>query len=211
MGYGESIAQDLDTMDGLAFVTDREAYIRQVGATNWDAFAKQNGAPGLLAESVVNRSLFDFIEGKPVRDEFKKVLDRISQHPSWSWVLPFRCDAPDRERTLCQSLRPIFTGVHCTGFFFQTIQQHARARPSIPLFDFRAMRKLEQEDSTLQEVRMCSWCQRVQFGPLFREDWVSAEDYYAGGGRTNVRLNHTICDDCRNSTEAPFCLGKKPE
>lgn len=211
MGYSEDISHDLDAMDGLVFVTDRAAIIQEVGATNWNAFATRNGAPELKVETVINRNLFDFIEGKPVRDEFRKVLERISQHPSWSWVLPFRCDAPDLERTLCQCLRPIFTGPDCTGFFFQTVEQHARTRPPVPLFDFKTLHKQAQTNADLPDVRMCSWCQRVQYPPLFGQDWLRAEDYYAGGGCSKVRVSHTICDDCRTATEDPFRLDENVE
>ena len=194
----------LDTMDGLTFRTDRSAIIQEVGAGNWNAFAHENGAPELQADTVVNRSLFDFIQGEQVRNQLKQVLEKISQDPNWCWVLPHRCDAPDRERVFCQSLRPVFNGRDCTGFLFQSVEQHSSQRPPIPLFDFKTLQKETKDEKGLPLVSMCSWCQRIKFPRISGDDWIKPEAYYAKGGRTTVRLSHEICEDCLKSTADPF-------
>lgn len=194
----------LDAMDGLTFRTDRSAIIQEVGASNWNAFATENGAPDLQADTVINRSLFDFIEGEQVRNQLRQVLEKISKDPNWCWVLPHRCDSPDRERVFCQSLRPVFSGGECTGFLFQSIEQHSSQRPPLPLFDFKTLRKSATENHTLPTVSMCSWCQRVRFPPISDDQWIDPEDYYAQGGRTKVRLTHEICEDCLHTTADPF-------
>ncbi|MFT5064960.1 MAG: hypothetical protein ACJAXK_002032 [Yoonia sp.] len=191
---------DLDVMDGLTFETDRQGIIRDVGANNWNAFAIQNGAPELNAKAVLNCSLFDFIEGTQVQNQFRQIMERIALDPNWSWVLPFRCDCPDTKRNICQSLRPIFSGHECTGFIFQSIEQHSQQRPPIGLYDFKRLRKLAKEDSRLPVVMMCSWCQRVQYPPISGDEWILAEDYYVAGGRSEVRINHAICEDCLETT-----------
>ena len=196
----------LEQEHGLVFVTERDGTISDIGATNWNAFAKENGAPDLQAERVLGRNLFDFIQGEQVRNQFRKVLDRISENPNWSWVLPYRCDSPERERVMCQSLRPIFSGDRCTGFIFHSDQQYSRRRPRIDLYDFKALKKLAEDDTNLPVVTMCSWCQRVQCEAISGDDWLKAEDYYAAGGRTNVRLKHGICEQCRETTIDPFLV-----
>lgn len=202
--------RDLDLEDGLVFVTERDGTISDIGAMNWNAFANENGAPELKAETVIGRNLFDFIQGEQVRDQFQKVLDRISDNPNWSWVLPYRCDSPERERTMCQSLRPLFSGDVCTGFIFQSIEQSTRLRPPIHLFNFRTIEQLAREDPNLPVVRMCSWCQRVQSETIGGGAWLDAEDYYAAGGRTNVRLSHGICEDCLEDAIDPFLFERDP-
>ena len=196
----------LEQEHGLVFVTERDGTISDIGAKNWNAFAKQNGAPELQAERVIGRNLFDFIQGEQVRDQFHKVLDRISENPNWSWVLPYRCDSPERERAMCQSLRPIFSGDRCTGFIFHSVEQHSRRRPPIDLYDFKAIEKSAREDPTLPVVNMCSWCQRVRCPSVSGDDWLKAEDYYAAGGSSNVRLKHGICEECLETTIDPFLV-----
>ena len=194
----------VDQTDGLVFVTERDGTICDIGTTNWDAFAKENGAPELQAKNVVGRNLFEFIQGEQVQDQFRKVLDTISTDPNWCWVLPYRCDSPGRERTMCQSLRPIFTDNVCTGFIFHSVEQASRQRPPIELFNFKAIEKAAAEDDSLPVVNMCSWCQRVQMDAIGGSDWLKAEDYYAAGGRTDVRLSHGICEQCEKTTIDPF-------
>ncbi len=196
----------LEQEHGLVFVTERDGTISDIGAKNWNAFAKQNGAPELQAERVIGRNLFDFIQGEQVRDQFHKVLDRISENPNWSWVLPYRCDSPERERAMCQSLRPIFSGDRCTGFIFHSVEQHSRRRPPIDLYDFKAIEKSARGDRTLPIVNMCSWCQRVRCPSVGGDDWLKAEDYYAAGGSSNVRLKHGICEECLETTIDPFLV-----
>ncbi len=196
---------------GLVFVTERNGTISDVGAMNWNAFAKENGAPELQAESVLGRNLFDFVQGEQVRDHLRKVLDRISENPNWSWVLPYRCDSPERERAMCQSLRPIFSADRCTGFIFHSFEQYSRQRPPIDLYNFKAIEKSARDDPSLPIVNMCSWCQRVQSESIGGDDWMKAEDYYAAGGRTNVQLNHVICEQCQETTFDPFLVPDDPE
>jgi hypothetical protein len=193
----------LEAMDGLTFETDRNGFIQCIGTSNWNAFAVQNGAPELDAVAVIGHNLFDFIEGAEVQDQLRRIMDQIAQNPNWSWVLPFRCDAPDRERGICQNLRPIFSGQKCTGFTFQSVEQYSRQRPPIDLYDFKKLRKLAKDGSDLPVIQMCSWCQRVHsLGD--GANWVSAEDYYVAGGRSEVRISHAICDDCLQSMADPF-------
>lgn len=196
---------------GLVFVTERDGTISEIGAPNWNAFAMANGAPELQADKVLGRNLFDFIQGEQVRDQFRKVLERISDNPNWSWVLPYRCDSPDRERAMCQSLRPIFSGDRCTGFIFHSVEQYSRARPPIGLYDFKAIEKSARDDPGLPEVHMCSWCQRVRCETISGKDWLKAEDYYAAGGRTHVRLKHEICEHCLETTIDPFRVLDDPK
>lgn len=186
----------LSEFDGLAFETDRTGTIEAIGENNWIAFASENGAPELNADAVIGENLFDFIRGEQVRDQIKKILNRISQDPNWSWVLPFRCDAPDRERSIRQSLRPVFTEHVCTGFRFHSYERFSKQRPPLGIYDFKRLHRLARENHSLPVVAMCSWCQRVQYSPVGGEVWISAEDYYAGGGRSEVRLSHGICEEC---------------
>lgn len=194
----------LDPTDRLMFETDRRGVIQDVGANSWNAFAMENEAPELSADAVIGRSLFDFIEGAEIQNQFRSIMDRIAQDPNWAWVLQFRCDAPGRKRIICQSLKPIFSDGQCTGFLFQFVEQNSQQRPPMGLYDFKQLKRLAKADSHLPVVEMCSWCQRVKDVTNGGGEWVSGDDYYAAGGRSEVRLTHTICEDCLRGTADPF-------
>ena len=193
-----------DAVDGLVFETDRSGTIRAVGENSWNSFAKENGAPELSAEAVIGRNLFNYIQGEQVRDQIRQVLERISHDPNWAWVLPFRCDSPDYHRNICQSLRPVFEDHICTGFIFHSFYQYSWQRPPMRLYDFKRLRRLAEENRDLPNVTMCSWCQRVQSAQIADGNYISAENYYAKGGRSDVRLSHGICEDCLETTLDPL-------
>ena len=200
----------LDALDGLVFETDRNGTIRAIGAHNWNSFAVENDAPELTSDAVIGRNLFSFVEGEQVRDQLKTILERISQDPNRAWVLPFRCDAPLRQRNVLQSLRPIFSGHVCDGFVFHSFQQFSWQRPPMGLYDFKRHIELAKQDPDLPVVTMCSWCQRVQFSPIGGANWITAEDYYSNGGRSEVRVTHGICEDCMETTLNPLPITKYP-
>lgn len=191
----EKLSQ-LETIEGVTFQTDRNGIIRDLGRQNWNVFAAENGAPELTAESVIGRSLFDFIAGDQVKDQFRQIMERTAQDPNWVWVFPFRCDAPDRERHIRQVLKPLFADGACTGFLFQSVEERTQLRPPMGLYDFKKLAKMADEGRNLPLVTMCSWCQRVRTMLNDTETWVTAEDYYASGGRSAVRISHAVCDEC---------------
>ena len=117
-----------------------------------------------------------------------------------------KAEFPERERTMCQSLRPIFSGDRCTGFIFHSFEQYSRRRPPIDLYDFKAIERSARDYPTLPTVNMCSWCQRVQYAAVSGDAWLRAEDYYAAGGRSKVRLKHGICEQCLETTIDPFLV-----
>ena len=194
---------DLDKSDSLTFETDRNGIIRSIGENNWNLFAKENGAPELRADTVVGRSLFDFIEGTRLRNHIRSVMEQIAQDPNWVWVLPFRCDTPDRKRVIRQSVKPVYWENQCTGFLFQSVDQYSQQRPPLGIYDFQKLRNLGTMDCHLPIIAMCSWCQKVQ-RDAGEDDWISAEDYYVSGGRSEVRISHGICNQCLNNMEKPF-------
>lgn len=183
-------------MDGIVFTTDREGVIQDIGENNWNLFASENGAPELMAEAIVGRCLFDFISGSQVRDALQRIMGRVSEDPNWSWVIPCSCDAPARKRHQRQCLRPVFSETDCVGFLFQTVEIGSQQRPPIGLFDFKRLRGFAEVGIERPTVLMCSWCQRVCYEPISMDNWISAEDYYAASGSSDVQLSHGICDDC---------------
>ncbi|NNK77315.1 MAG: PAS domain-containing protein [Litoreibacter sp.] len=196
MGHVKPDPSHLEALEGITFMTDRDGVIMAIGARNWDAFCVDNGAPDLAASDVIGRNLFDYVSGKPVRAQIREALDKLAKSPENSWVMPFRCDAPGRQRHMRQSVTPVFRDRKCTGFFFQSIELASHDRPPIDLFDFKEMARKAANSSDLPLIKMCSWCQKVLFTPVTNDDWVEAEEYYAAGGSSNVRISHGICAPC---------------
>ncbi len=187
----------LDAMEGIAFVTAVDGTVTAVGARNWNAFARANGAPEMDASTVLGRNLLDFVSGGDVRQRLAKIMAAASAEPAASVVVPLRCDSPGTRRCLRQTVRPLFSGNVCTGLVFQSIELDAQSRPPIDLFDFREDERLRGGDEALPLVVMCSWCQRVRLPTAVEGDgWVEAEEYCEVGGASSVRLSHGICERC---------------
>lgn len=189
-------ATHLESLDGIAYVTDRQGVITAIGETNWTRFARENDASDLSAQSVLGRNLIDFVTGQEVRDQISAAMEHLAVDPRSRWVQPYRCDSPGRRRFMRQSITPIFFEQDCVGFVFQSIELWSEQRLPIELFDFRRMEQRAAEDPDLPLVTMCSWCQRVRFEPVTGARWMEAEDYYAAGGTSKVRLTHGVCEDC---------------
>ena len=192
-------AENLEALDGISFVTDPSGTITAVGTTNWNSFASANDALELLDQTVVGQHLFKFISGQEVQAFLEEVMKRIAAGVHSRWAMEFRCDAPTCRRTMRQSITPVRMSGTCVGLLFQSVELQSEQRPAIDLFDFRALTRIADQDPTLPTIAMCSWCQRVRHELSSGTEWVEAEDYYAAGGRSRVRISHSICDDCFKS------------
>src|SRR5689334_22653245 len=94
----QCVLYDLDREDRLAAVS---------GA--WDHFARENGAPELCGSRVLGRSLWDFVCGADVRHWNEVLLHGVRGHGR-PVAVPFRCDAPDRERRMEMQVTPLKGG-----------------------------------------------------------------------------------------------------
>ncbi len=148
--------------------------------------------------------------GKASRSQtIRKIMSGFRMIPTGSRnFCRFDDSLPDRHRNICQSLRPVFEGHICTGFIFCSFYQNSWQRPPMRLYDFKRLRRLEEENRDLPNVTMCSWCQRVQSSQIADGNYISAETYYAEGGRSEVRLSHGICEDCLETTLDPLPLSE---
>jgi hypothetical protein len=183
----------LEALDGISYVVSRDGTIGAIGAIKWNDFACQNGGPELLDKCIIGRNLFDFVSGADVRSHIRHILYELSTRRRPACALPLRCDAPAQLRNLRQSITPIFEANECHSFLFQCVELHSRQRPSIDLYDFKVRAK---QDLSLPLIVMCSWCLRIQSAASTTDRWITAENYYAAGGRSEVRISHGICEAC---------------
>ena len=194
MKNGHKSHAELDAMHGIAFVIDRDGRIADIGCGQWDAFAAQNDAPDLRAETLIGRNLFDYVSGPDVRDQLQKAVERIIDRPDTQLVLDFRCDAPARLRRIRQTISAL-PGANTNEVLFHSVEIEAHDRPPIDLF-LRALSQPADPDDEIPIVKLCSWCQRVQFPPIGGDDWLDTEEFAIKGGPEHTRITHCICDDC---------------
>ena len=94
----------LEAVDGITYLTDLEGTISAVGTRNWNAFAAANDALELNDQSVVGHNLFEFVVGEDLQTQLRTLLQKIAAGIRNRWIMPFRCDAPDRIRNMRMSI-----------------------------------------------------------------------------------------------------------
>ena len=191
----------LDAMEGIAYVVRPDGRILDYGRRRWDQFASENKGEALLdPATVLGRNLFDWITGEAVQRTYRQWMDAVltakANHPA---TFKYRCDAPAERRELRMSISRIETADE-PAVLFQSVLLDATARPPLNIYDFEALARSAQERRGLPIVAMCSVCQRLRWPPgalpADAVGWVTAEHYYAHGGRSDVAVSHTICQDC---------------
>lgn len=172
------IVYRIDSRDRLIEVDD-----------GWRRFAEANRAWDLARDSILGRSLWDFLRDAETREIFSSLLDKVRARQS-ALSFPLRCDSPDTRRYLRLTLSPIpDEGVE---FISETIRTEKRSR--IGLLDVTG-------DKTKDFVRICSWCKRV----AVPGGWTEVEFAIAILGLFDEsplpQLSHSICPDCRDEID----------
>lgn len=188
----------LDALDGVSYMTDVDGTILAVGRDGWDrALARAGSAIAPAPESVIGRSLFDFVRGEKVRETYRRHMALVAQPGRRPRVFEYRCDTPGAARVLrmaISALRRDDGGL--AGYLFQSVELNSVERVPIALFSFETM---PDDDQGLPYLGMCSYCQRVRFpagSPEFEGEWIEATEYYRRGGDHGVVISHGVCPDC---------------
>ena len=127
----------------------------------WDAFARDNGAPQLVAP-LAGRPIWQSFASGEVRELWRLLIDRV-RHEQVEARVPFRCDAPDMRRWFEMTITP---GRHGT-VSFRSALVFEEPRPTVSLIDLRAER-----DAAGPAVEVCSLCSRAHDGAR----WSDLED-----------------------------------
>ena len=156
--------QLLDSMEGIAYLTDANSVILAVGRPRWNAFARDNGGEALTdGRGVIGYSIFDAVAGDRVRAGYEKLFLAILQHRCRSARLLSRCDSPGVRRHLVITMAPVFVRGAIRRMLFQSIAVAELVRPPMDVFDFRAMGERARRDPALPVLGMCSTCQSVRW------------------------------------------------
>ncbi len=151
----------------------------------WLAFARENGAAELKPETVLGRSLWEFVAGEETRRLFRIIHDRIRTSGA-PMVLPFRCDSPCLKR----QMRLTITAERAGQLLYDSVLLAVE-----PQVEHRVL----QVDQPRSEafLTMCSCCKRSLLEPL---GWLDLDEI-----STRLRLfespkvpqiRYEICPDC---------------
>lgn len=175
---GSAFRYEIDAADRIRTVSEP-----------WLEFARDNDAPGLTREAVLDRPLWDFIAGEDTRELYRAILRRV-RAADVSVIVPFRCDSPAFRRWMRLVITPRDRG----AVRFDGLLVRKRERLHLGILEPGARR-------SRKELPMCSCCKRVQL----ESGWLEPEDaivrLHLLEEEPYPRLRHVVCDSCRTATE----------
>jgi len=165
----------------------------------WLAFAAENGASDLGRDSLLGRSLWDFIADEPTRTLYQELHDRVRSTGN-SIHVPFRCDSPTLRR-----------------YMQLTISQHEEGKL---LYESTLLRTAPQprmsvlspsSDRANAFLTMCSCCKRSLLEP---QGWLELEEIALRlrlyDQPSVPELRYTLCPNCsdrfRGANASPVSL-----
>jgi hypothetical protein len=155
---------------------------------DWLAFAGENGAPQLTADSVLDQFIWRFIGGREIIYLYKQIFSRLraGQPPV---TFPFRCDSPEWRRFMEMKLSLLPGGA--IQFMAHIVRQERRA-PADP--------REAPRDRTGEFLKICSWCKKINIpGQGWGEIEAAIEALDLFGGHSMPRMTHTICEACSSA------------
>ena len=144
--------------------------------------------------AVVGTNLFSAISGDDVRAFYRGLHSRILSHQRPRYGFDYRCDAPDKERSMRMSLSVVRGGGGFIALLYHSILLSETPRVPVPLFS-RAQQSVGEPGDPM--VTVCSFCQRAAWPAGEPGAWCEGIDFYRLGGPPRCRVSHGICPDCR--------------
>lgn len=176
------------------FILDSENHILEVGG-DWDRFALANGAPELIGERIIGRSLLDFVTGNVTR-QFLLALLHIVREGRSSIELEYRCDSPQLRRYMLMQVSHVVDGM--VRFQHTVLRVEPRDTP-VPI-------KAAAQRGRDTFVR-CSMCNRVKQ----THDWVEPDGLMRTPSSSTEQLAviYGICESCKDELQKvkELCTG----
>lgn len=185
--HGGEVVAAAATDPSVRYRIDGADCFMEVGGA-WDRFAAQNEGVELAGESVLGRSLWDYVGDLTTRQLYRTILRHV-RSDGRPVRFRFRCDGPTVRRLLAMEV-----ALADSGHVAFTVTPLAEVeRPRVPLLD------VAHKVSRGGDLVMCGWCQDVQLpGPR----WVRAEQAVAAlglfEGAAMPRVSHGICPACHD-------------
>jgi len=163
------------------FWLDAQDQIVAVGS-DWDRFAKENGAPELSGSAVIGKPLLEFVSGKVTRT-FVQALLQLARDRKQPIELDYRCDSPLKRRY--SRMRVVCDAAGGLVFSHETLRTEARARP---------VRVAAASQRGRHTSIRCSMCNQVKPANA----WLEPEHYLQTGAPETPQLwvIYGICDAC---------------
>lgn len=145
----------------------------------WDSFAIENNGPGALADLVMDRPLWDFVQGVPTR-RFLSDVFHACRHTGCDFVMPYRCDGNGLDRLVNLHVVPEGRGV------LRVEHRLLRLRPALV-----AMLPKAVEAET---YRQCSICMSCHVG----DHWMAPGRLIR---RPGAEVTYVVCPTCRAASQ----------
>jgi hypothetical protein len=163
----------------------------------WLAFARENGTTELNADSVIGRSIWDFIAGEPTRALYRELHQYVRQ-TGHAVTVPFRCDSPTLQRYMQLTILRREAG----GLQYES-----------ELLRVKAQRRMDTLDSCRKRsnavLTMCSCCKRSLLEPA---GWLDLEDISLRlrlfDQQTVPNLRYTVCPQCATRSARNDCIDR---
>ncbi len=97
---------DIKTSEYVLDASDRIISV----SPQWDQFAIENDTPGAMAENVIGRQVWDFVEGLETASYLNAIFFACRMDTE-SFDILYRCDAPEIKRMFRMSVHPEEKGV----------------------------------------------------------------------------------------------------
>ena len=153
-------------------------------SNDWEEAARQNGAPGLLAATVLGRPIWSFIDGEAVCFHYARIFETVRQTQRAS-QLRMRADGPFRQSLLEIDVAP--DAGQCLTVTVETLRERATAHT--PLWD----RSLPR-GSTVSVA--CSWCKAIRVDHTWLRQVDAAAVVPEFRSLVPPEVLHDVCPSC---------------
>lgn len=153
-------------------------------SNEWQFFADENKAKKLTSETVLDKSLFDFITGRESVHIYEMLINRIKQVQA-KINFSFRCDSPERRRYMDMEIFPV--DGELIGFKSCVLREEPRE--PVRLLDV----DIERSD---EFINICSWCKNVDIGGKWVEIEKAIEKLEIFNSSVLPQLSHGVCSSC---------------
>ena len=151
----------------------------------WLAFAQENGAAGLVRDSVLQRSLWDFVAGEALQKLYMEIHTRVRSSGTPA-VLPFRCDSASLQR----HMRLTITRENAGQLAYDCILVRAVPQRRLDVLGTTRPRSTKY-------LTICSCCKRALLEP---RGWLDLEEVCLRlrvfEAKEVPQLRHTVCQAC---------------
>jgi hypothetical protein len=157
----------------------------------WETFARENDAPELTLDRVLDQPIWPFIADAATRHLYAQLLPRVRRGVTARF--PLRCDSPTARRRLQMVVSPDGDGV----VRFESVVTASEVRP-----EQRLLRRSLPRGSGL--LTLCGWCKRVSLP----DGWAEVEEAVARLALFDVDrppdITHGICPPCAERMRTAF-------